>query len=250
VVGARAGYHDDRAHVTVEDGAEVDVRLDLDRDDGAPPDVLGGITLVLPEGRIVIRVDGEMLDASGPLSLPIGPHAVDAEADDRAPWSGEVSVTNGTNITLVLPLVWTPDARRERLAAAESMRTGGIATATIGAAFLVTGIVLLAWNEPEITATDGRIRALDAEFRAMGCDVGGLTMRCEEIRDESGPLTTRQNEENVIRGVSIASTLLGAALGGIGLGLTLAAPSEEDVDRAAHAELRLGPGTLELRGAF
>ena len=82
----------------------------------------------------------------------------------------------------------------------------------------------------------------------MDCDP--ITDRCDEIARELSILNPRQDQQDVIQGVSIASAALGAVLGGIGLGLFFASPSDADVDRAAHAELRVGPGSLALRGAF
>jgi hypothetical protein len=50
--------------------------------------------------------------------------------------------------------------------------------------------------------------------------------------------------------VSFTTALAGLLLAGIGVPLWASAPSEPDVDRAARASLRLGPGGLERRGQF
>ena len=61
-----------------------------------------------------------------------------------------------------------------------------------------------------------------------------------------------QQTQNVLRGVSIALTAVGAGIGALGLTLWLTAPDEDEVDAAARARarLRLGPTGVAIDGAF
>ncbi len=248
IVGARAGYLSDAHHVVVEDGAEVEVRLRPELDPEPSPDAVGTLALALPAARTSIRVDSADRSVIGDLTLPVGDHALEIEVEDRAPWVGTVAIAPALRVELAPPLVWTAGARRDRLSSAQGVRDAGLGIAVGGAVLLAAGLAVLAWNEVEIASTDARVASLGSEYRSMGCPP--ITTRCQEIAGEVAGLTTRQSEENVIRGVTIAASALGGVLALVGVTLVLTSPSDEAIDRAAHAELLVGPGGLELRGTF
>lgn len=248
IVGVRAGYLDDARRVHVEDGAELTVHLRPEVDPAPGPADVGTLDLVLPDARLVVRVDGLERSTLAPLALPVGAHTLEVDAEDREGWRGEVEVPPGAVLTLAPPLSWTDRARHERLASAELGRTAGIVLATAGAALLLGGLALAAWNEVEIARTDARILVLGDEFAAMGCPP--RTVRCDEIARELTTLAEGQGAQNALRGVSIVAAIAGAAMAGGGIVLVATAPSEASIDAAAHAELRLGLEGVVLRGAF
>jgi hypothetical protein len=246
IVGTRVGYWPDTHRVTVDDGAEVEVRLRLELDPAPPAEAIGTLALELPPARAAVRVDGEDRSVIGDLTLPIGEHTLEIEVEDRARWSGTVSIE--LRVVLAPPLTWTPAARHDRLAGAARATEAGLATAITGGALLAAGLAVLIWNETEIAATDARVLTLGHEFQAMGCPP--LTSRCQEIADELHGLTPRQNDENIIRGVTAAVSAVGGLLAIVGVSLVLTAPSSDAIDAAAHAELRVGPSGVELVGSF
>jgi len=243
----RLGYRDETREITVEAGAEIELAFEMRREPAAPPEHLGRLRLRLPDAPYLVRVDGEpMLGVD--LELPIGAHAVEIEVTDRRPYEGTIRITAQSVERVAPPLTWTLDARRERLDASRAQRTAGIALTAIGAAITAGGVGVLIWNEAEISRTDDRLRFLNGELTT--CRMMGFDPVCDSYEAEGERLAGEQETQNVLRGVSIASTLLGATLAGTGLGLWLAAPSEDAVDRSAHARLSLGPAGLRLDGAF
>lgn len=243
----RLGYREETRQIAIEAGAEVELSFEMRREPAAPPAHLGRLRLQLPDAPYLVRVDGEpMLGLD--LELPIGAHAVEIEVTDRRPYEGTVRIAARTIERVAPPLTWTLDARRERLEAADTQRTTGITLTAVGAAITASGLAVLIWNEAEITRTDDRLRFINQQLstcRTMGFDPG-----CEALEAEGEQLADAQQTQNLLRGVSIAGTVVGAALAATGLGLWLAAPSEDAVDRSARARLTLGPGGLRLHGAF
>lgn len=248
ILGTRAGYLPEERHVTVDDGAEVEVRLGLDVDPEPVAADVGALLLRLPEGRAIVRIDGTARDAVGALSLPVGAHSLEVEAEDRERYDDEITITSETTLELTPPLAWSPSARRDRISGADAQRSAGIGLAIGGGALFLVSLGVLFWNEAEIAATDSRISELRREYEMMHCPP--ITPRCDEIEIEAAGLLGRQSTQDVVRGITIAGSVVGGLLGALGLGLVLRAPSEADVDAAAHAELRIGPGGLTLSGTF
>jgi hypothetical protein len=249
VTASRAGYRTEARRVTVEEGAEAEVAFDLRRDPNAAPDEVGRLELRLPDAPYLVRVNGEVMVGSQ-LELPRGPHELVLEVTDRRDYRGTVRVPAGSTLVVVPPLSWTLEARRERLAEAATTRAIGLTLGVAGGAVTVAGLGVLIWNEAEIASTDARIREINEGIDR--CERMGFTPECDQLQEEGRRLQTDAETQNVLRGVSIAATLLGAAVGGLGAALWLTAPSDDEVDAAARARaaLRLGPAGLELVGAF
>jgi hypothetical protein len=247
VAGERAGYLGDSRRVHVDEGADVDVALRLSLDPSAPAETIGEVHLALPEAPFVVRIDDEAM-IGRELQLRIGPHRIAIELAERQPWSGELTVTHSAALALAPPLVWTPEERAERTGAADTQRAAGIGLSFAGAALLLVGAPLLIWNELQISSTDTRVTQLNAEYAAM-C-VPYVPSLCDPLRAEGDSLSASRGTQDTLRWVSISATLLGAALGGVGLTLWATTPSNEDIDAAAHASLRLTPAGMELAGTF
>lgn len=250
IVGSRAGYLDDVRHIWVDDGAELEVRLDPEVDPDPDPGDVGTLALALPDGRLTARIDGAYRSVLEPTVLPIGVHALEIDAEDRERWAVEVEIAPREVLRLTPLLTWTDRARRERLSSAATGRTVGTTLTIGGAAILVAGLAVAIWNEMEIARTDTRIIVLGTDYTATCTAPGTGGPRCEGLASELNMLMGHQGEQNAIRAVSITAAVVGAALGAIGITLLVLTPSDTSVDESAHAELRIGPSGLVVGGVF
>jgi hypothetical protein len=257
VLGIRPGYLTDSRQVRVEDRAEAEVRLTMELDPSPADDVIGTLRLRLPDVPVSLRIDGgERPVPQGTLRLPVGAHRIDIEAADRERWSGSVAIDATEPVTLVPPLEWTPGERHRRLASAGEQRTIGIALTIVGGALLAGAVGVVIWNEGEIATVDAEVNALNAAFAALGCRPAAEETRrdCIDFRNmldernlELGPI---RDQQDLIRGVTFATIAVGVITAGIGIATWIGAPSAEQIDRAAHATLRIGAGSIAVDGAF
>lgn len=251
VTASRRGYESETRRVVIEDGAEAEVRFALRRDPRPEPAEVGRVRIDLPNAPYIIRVDGEpMLGLD--LELPVGPHRIELEVTDRQPYDGTLRVQPAASITIVPPLSWTLDARHARMESATTQRTAGAVLSIGGGVLFAAGLPLLIWNETEIQVNDREIAAVQQQYDTLRCRGREEDPECAPWAAEGERLNTLQEQQNVLRAVTITSTIVGAVLAGIGIPLWVGAPSPDAVDASARAraELRLGPGALELRGAF
>ncbi len=255
VVGRRAGYVEARVPVDVEHGAETEVRLDMRLDEDAPANAMGQIRIHLPDAPVVVRIDGEqvLLDGGG-ITLPAGPHRIEIEVAEREPWEGEVHLPPESGEDLTPPLLWTPDARAERVAVASSTRTWGQVVTLTGGLVLLGGGGSFLWNESEISATDEEVVRFNQQFSENNCDMTSSAI-CDDLEREYGELQADQDRQNTIRLVSGIVAAAGAAITLVGVVLWTSTPTEDDIDAAARAardglRLRAGLGSLSLEGRF
>lgn len=249
VSARRPGYQPEERQVQIEEGSATELSFTMRRAPHAPPSELGRVRLRLPAAPHLVRIDGEpMLGAV--LELPVGLHRLELEVTDRRPYESTFRVSAESTQDLLPPLAWTLEAREERVSGADSQRAAGITLAVVGGATLIAGVALLSWNEPRIAATDSRITELRDQFEELGCEEVFLPTVCGPLRDEGEELDAQQTPENIVRGVSVAATILGAGLTAAGLGLWIGAPSEDDIDAGARARISVGPGGVSVRGAF
>lgn len=252
VTATRPGYRTEAQRVAIEHGAEAELTIEMRRDPDPPPEHVGRVRIELPNAPYLIRVDGEpMLGLE--LDLPVGAHRIELEVTDRQPYEGTLRIPPAATISIAPPLSWTLEARRRRVETADTQRTVGVAMSVAAGALLVFGLPVLAWNEAEIARTDGQIIELRDEYQTLdgvGCDALGRDPRCVAIAAEAEQLEARQGEQNVLRAISAGASIAGVLLGAIGVPLWIAAPSEDGVDAAARATLRLSPGGLALDGRF
>lgn len=253
VVASRPGYEAQRFEVDVEDGAEVEVRVDMEEEAAPDAQEVGTLRLRLPDAPNQLKVDGEARGSvTGSLLLPGGVHELRIDVADREPWTGEVNVPAGGSVEIVPPLRWTVDERLRRLEEADARRALGRWVTIGGAALFVAGGALFFWNEGEISDTDARARQLQAQFDA--CETAGWPASCDGVENEVRELSSQQDTQDALQVVTLIGAGLGLATTITGLVLWLGAPSEEDIDEAAHAALRLrlvaGPGRIGLTGSF
>ncbi|MFK7990848.1 MAG: PEGA domain-containing protein [Sandaracinaceae bacterium] len=242
VVARRPGYQPEERQVQIEEGAATELAFTMRRAASARPGELGRVRLHLPRAPHLVRIDGEPM-LGEVLELPVGLHQLELEVTDRRPYESTFRVPSASTLDVTPPLAWTLEAREERVGGANAQRAAGIGLTVVGATTLITGVALLAWNETEIVPTDNRVSEIIAECERS-------PVRCAELEDEIEELDAQQQTQNVLRGVSVAATLLGAGLTAVGVGLWIAAPSEDDVDAGARARLSVRPGGLTLDGTF
>jgi tetratricopeptide (TPR) repeat protein len=249
VTAERVGYVRESRTVEIDEGADAELSIEMRRDPSPPAAAVGRVRLELPDAPYRIVVDGEPMMGQV-LDLPIGGHDITLEVTDRQPYQGTVRVPPGSVLVIVPPLAWTLDARRARIDEAEGQRNLGWVLAVAGGAFALGGASVLIWNEAEIAGTDGRLVQINDDLAV--CEPMGVDVRCDMLRAEGERLVEEQAVQNAIRGVSIASTVLGLGVGAVGLGIALGTPSSDEVDAAARARasLRLGPGGVSVVGAF
>ena len=247
VSGERAGYLSDPHRVRVDEGAEVRVTLRLAIDPDATPDTMGALRVALPTAPSVIRVDEETI-TTAETPLRIGPHRIAVEVAEREPWSSDLEITRGQTLTLTPPLVWTAVQRASRTGAADTQRTAGIALAVSGAALLAVGAPLLVWNELQIGSTDAGITELNREYASM-CAMYDPVI-CGPLRARGASLQSSRDTQDALRIVSITTTVVGGVIGLLGVVLWATPPSNEQIDAAAHASLRVTPNGLVVDGTF
>ncbi|MFO0684252.1 MAG: PEGA domain-containing protein [Sandaracinus sp.] len=245
VVAERAGYLTDSRRVHVADGAIVDVSLVLAPDPSAPAETMGTLDVALPDAPAILRLDDSLL-ASAESPVRIGPHRLSVEVTDRQPWSGDVEIRAGERFEVTPELVWLPDERATRVGAAHATRDAGIGLAIAAAALLVGGLPTLVWNETEIARTDARVLEIDRAYRTLDCAGNFDPMTCTPLRDEAAAIDRTRPIQDGLRVFGIAASVLGAVLGTVGIVLWIEAPSDADVDAAAHAHLELRPDGLAL----
>lgn len=256
VTAERPGYETREETFDLAGGAERVIRFDMETDTAASNDVLGQLHLRLPRGPSVMHIDGEpVMLRSGRVTLPAGSHRLELEVAEREPYEAEVEIPAGDALDLAPPLLWTPDARAQRVTAAERTREWGMVMALTGGPLLLGGVAVLGWNEGRISKTDGRLSEVNDDYARLGCMTGGPPETCQNLEDEGEALTDDQNAEQRTRWVSAAILGVGAVLGTIGIVLWLRAPSEAEIDRDAHVagprlRLRAGLGGLSLDGKF
>lgn len=247
VTARRAGYRTETRRVEIEEGAEVELHFELRRDPAAPPEHLGRVRLRLPNAPYLVRVDGETVLGLD-LELPVGAHVVSIEVTDRRPYEGTIRVQGASGIDVAPALTWTLDARTARERAASELRAAGMALTVAGGVVGLGMVGVLAWNETEIARTDSRLLTVNEELAR--CREMGWGPACDAYEAEGRTLERDQEMQNVLRGVSVATIVVGVLLGGTGVVLWASAPSDEAIDAGARARLRLGPGALALDGAF
>lgn len=248
VTATRRGYRTASRLVTIEDGAEAEVHFELQRDPDPAPDEVGRVRIALPNAPYLIRVDGEpMLGVD--LELPVGAHRIELEVTDRQSYEGTLRVAAASHVTITPPLSWTLEARRARHESARVQHSAGLGLTIAGGALFAVGLPLLIWNEAEIAQNDQRILELNEDIQALDC-ARLPSGQCDSLISEGERLNARQDEQNVLRALTITGTVLGAVLTAIGIPLWVSAPSSDEIDAAARATLRLGPGGLELSGTF
>lgn len=252
VVARRLGYREERRRIDVPAGGEAEIDFDMRRDADSPPEARARIRLILPDAPYLLRVDGQSVIGVD-LELPVGSHQIAIEVTDRQAYQGAVHLAGQETRELTPPLAWTLSARSERVGSAATRSLAGLVMAIGGGALTVASVGIVAWNEAAIATTDARVNQIQREIDAMCPRViprPPWTEECAALLAEGDGLSAGQNDQDFLRGISIAGTLLGAVITTVGLVLWATAPTEEAIDAQAHASLRLGPGGLLLDGAF
>ncbi len=265
VEGTRDGYVPFALEVVAADGSETRVVVQTRPDDAAPASTRAALRIALPSASSTVRLDGEVID--GALEVPVGLHDLEIRVAEREPIDERIDVPPGDGLSLEPAYRWTPDARQERVAAADSQRTAGIAAAITGAiAFALGAGTLVAdavWYAENVDGPSS------LEMPCAGQTMGMLTPSClSAVRAFTGnPMADYDTYALIIdryqADVSVHYTLLGVGIGlsalgavslGIGIALIAGAPSEADIDRGARAdftlELDLSPDHVGLRGTF
>ena len=138
-------------------------------------------------------------------------------------------------------------SRAERRGDAGTARIAGITITAVGAAMLAGGLAVVGWNESEIATTDAHGVMLFERYTAMGCPAA---LGCERLQADIEAVRSSQERQNVIRIAAITGAALGAALMTLGVILWVSAPTDDAIESSAHAALSIGPGSVEVRGAF
>jgi hypothetical protein len=253
VVGRRAGYRVAREHVTVVEGATVDVDLRMDRDPEARSEDLGVVAIALPDADATLRVDGEPVAiVDGRVELPVGAHALVLEVDERQRHEETIDVPAGGELALSPRLRWTDGARGTRTNRASNYRT-------IGWVVGIAGVVATGVSVGLMIASVGDITEYNDLYAASllpgGCNVEGEGLDCDMVHGE-GSDAILDGEAAMAKLILMGSGIgLGVGVVAMALGITLLvlSDSDEDIDAAASAptaSLGVGPGSVTLLGTF
>jgi len=267
VDGIRDGYVPFALEVTAEDGSETRVVIQTRPDPSALASTRAALRIALPSVSTTVRLDGEVIDAAGALEVPVGLHDLEIRAAEREPVDARIDVVPGEGLSLEPPYAWTPDAREARVSGAEGQRTAGWATIITGVVAMLGGAGILIgdllWYDQSLAGPAA------FQMPCAGIVGGALPPACADVlRSYTGDpsadyddylLITQQYEQDVpvyyaLLGVGAGLAGLGAVSLGVGIGLLVAAPSEDDIDRGARAEftlqLDLGVDHFGVRGTF
>lgn len=277
VEGVRDGYTPYANVVEVADGTETRVVIATQPDESAPASSLGALRLRVPSTSTTLRVDGEIVPVATELSLPLGLHDVEISAAEREPVAVRVDVPPD-GFALTPDYRWLPDARQDRVDAANDQRGIGLGLAVSGGILLAAGAALLIGD---LVWYYGSVEPRSAVGASCLAGVPSRYMDSPECREQlqrfdhpglppiievgSVPgqsrfiaLVAEFNRDLELHYALLSTAVSAAGLGALGLivGLVLheGAPSGDDIDREAsaglHLELDLGPGHLGLRGSF
>jgi hypothetical protein len=245
VEGRRRGYLVARDLVRVEPGQEAELELSMRRDESAASGDVARLRLALPSASFTLRIDGDSTPHTA-LEVPVGQHDLQLEVADRAPHRFTVRVGAG-GLDYRPSLTWTAAARQRHVEGASLQRGIGIATAIGGVLVLAGGASVIVYNE---------VRQADASSRleqARACEATPTSRECSgdyDLPTESAWRAAFETETGGFYGGGVGGIALGAALLGVGVAVALGAASESDIDRAASAQLRVGPSGVTCEGAF
>lgn len=241
VTGTRAGYRRFERVVDIAIGAEATLALAMTIDEGS---ALGRLVLNLPDARATLSVDGAAVLLGPSIALPVGPHQLLLDVEERELWTGTVDVSaNGTTeLTPELRFSEVTAARlRER---AEIQRVTGMVTMAAGAAAFVAGAALvvhaLADTLPAIDSGDARLAYCNGPTRPSCPDLLNVENHVSELRALS----------EMELGLGGALGAAGAVALGVGLWAFLDAPSDDAIASRARARLEIGPASLGISGSF
>ena len=247
LIAERPGYRRLRQTIEVELGAESTVDVALEPD---PDAELGTLALRIPDADAELTVDGTEVDlddrGADPrgLHLPAGRHALELDVEEREDWEGVVTIVPGEETVETPELRWEDAVFGRRHDNAEAQRIAGIATLGAGAAALVAGAVLVVHAAAIVGPSAAPVRAQRDACQA------DFMCRATMLLSLNNQLIDIGFVEEVEYGVSAGLLALGAIASGVGLWLFLDAPSDDDIRRAAHASVRVGPLDVTIRGTF
>jgi hypothetical protein len=267
VEGTRDGYVPFALEVLAVDGSETRVVVQTRPDSSAPASTRAALRIALPSASTTVRLDGEIIDAAGALEVPVGLHDLEIRAAEREPIDERIDVVPEEGLSLEPAYAWTPDAREVRVSGAEGQRTAGWVSTIAGAVALLGGVGVLMgdllWYDQSLAGP------ASFQMPCVGIVGGALPPACADALqaytgDPSADyddylLITQQYDRDVqvyyaLIGVGAGLAGLGAISLGIGIGLLVSAPSEDDIDRGARADftlqLDLGVDHFGVRGTF
>ena len=236
IEGRRPGYRTQQRQLTVHGGSEVDVRLDLELDPDAPPEVLGPVRFRFPEAGHTLFIDGRVV-SEPPTELPIGDHRVRLEVADRLPHESRITIQPNHVVEYAPNLLWTPDARQARRSEHGTLRTWGwIATVSGGALLLGLGPLFV---HAHTRATDLDTEGEQLSRLSAGCPgnpgfdpqcvVDGRRLEEPDFRSELQDIESSRKTWYDVRAVAAIGASVGAALLITGIVL-LSAGGSDDAD--------------------
>jgi len=256
ILGRRSGYLDYRERVMVEEGGAADVDLRMEIDPDASSEDLGTLALTLPDADTTLRVDGLTVAMNGGrVDLPVGRHLMVLNVEEREEVRETVEVSHASALELTPALQWTDSARRTRLDRAGNFQTIGWVFTVAGAGAALGSLAVFIWNE----GTYGERNDLEELYHGSGgCwqpgELGGACRMIHgpEVDDRHNQLHGEDGADSldIWRIGSIIGLVAGVAVAAAGIGFLVLSPSEEEIDAGASAELRVGPGRLDLVGTF
>lgn len=254
VRGRRDGYLAAEQAVSVEAGAEREVRIALERDPAAPEGTLGRVALAIPDGEWSLTIDGVPQEARGRvIELPVGPHEVVLTVVRRETWRGRVEVPVASTAELEPELEWTPDAVAERGAVIDTHLGVGIGMLAGGAAALGVGIGLWVWNQDEwarLTGEYGRVQQICTDPDPI---VAGM---CDDAIPPGfmGNLTLYEDHVNLERRTRVgvdagAVSVMAAGALMVAVGVVTLATMPPRIERR-RIDVSLGVGSVSIAGTF
>ncbi|MDQ3032039.1 MAG: PEGA domain-containing protein, partial [Myxococcota bacterium] len=242
LVADRPGYRPSERTLEIERGGEQVIEIALEPDPDAAP---GTLSLRLPDARSELRIDGVAVEARGAIPLPRGRHALALDVEEREPWEGLATIEPAQDTALAPELRWQDGAFVRRHDGAELQRTVGGVVIGAGGASLAAGLVLVLVAALD---TDPREASTLAELEACRAVPSCNTSFVEE------ELTAAHTELDAIGtlqyGLGGGLLAVGALAAAVGFGIFVGAPSDPEIRAAAHASLRIGPGSIAVLVAY
>jgi hypothetical protein len=249
----RPGYVSDRRELEVEARGDVSVSFELALDPDPDPSEVGRVQLRVPRASFTLSVDGRDVTERS-FEVPAGEHTVLLEVADREPVRQIIDVPAAGVLELEPALVWTADAREERIGDSQTLGTLGWIGISAGIALFFGLGPVTVYGFEEIAAAEAEIEY--AQLMNILCrnpDLSGCKDAAGEPigwRARFDAAVARRQNWIITSALTGSFAIVGAVLVGTGIALLVIARSEDEIDADANLRLTLDAGALSLSGAF
>ncbi|HKO52675.1 MAG TPA: PEGA domain-containing protein [Polyangiaceae bacterium] len=247
----RRGYLPDARELTLQEGAEASLSLELRVDPHALALEGGRLEVVASEAQVLATIDGSRHGLlRGPILLPRGPHRLLLERNGFLPVERDVDVPSRMTRTINVHLLPTAETRAKYLAGAEQTRFWSYAALGVGALVAVGGATVAVIENSKLPEARRQFAAVEADrtpHSGRTCDATlelspAVKSSCASDLDEA---VSRVNGLSLGRTLGLTAAGVGGALLVTGLVLRVVGDDphryDEGADHGLLSSLRIVP---------